>query len=357
MPLWPGRRAPKMALGLDIGRSAIKVVELARSPQGLLTLTQCARAAVPLGSVVDGHIERLEPLAGVLRELVQRTGVRSRRVAMALPTKHVILRKIRLRGGMSEDERALHVESVAAGFVPFPVKDLALDYSVMGPVHGSASEVEVLIAAARRDRVEDRLAVAEAAGLTPIILETESNASQLALQAWHRRRGNPQATDVLSLVDLGFESTTMRVVAGQDILFEREQSWGARRLVDRLMRECGLNEEQAGSGLLSGDLLRATCAHIVAEHVDATVRELDRLLQFFYAGAPGRRLTSMVLAGGAAGVDGLASRVADAIGVPTLVMNPFEHMELGPGVEASSLSGQSGAFLQACGLALRSFES
>lgn len=357
MPLWPGLRAPRMALGLDIGPSTIKVVELARSAQGALTLTRCARAAVPVGAVVDGQIERLDALAAVVRDLVRRTGVRSRRVAMALPTKNVILRKVRLRADMSDEELAVHVESEAAGFVPFPVEDLALDFSVVGPAPGSAGEVEVLIAAARRDRVQDRLALAEAAGLEPVIVETESNASQLALQAWQLRGGRAQASEVLALVELGHESTTIKVVAGDDILFDREQAWGARQMVDRLMRECGLNEEQARLGQLSGDLPAAYRERIIPDHVNATARELDRLLQFFYAGAPGRRLKAIVLAGGAAALEGLAGRVGEATGVQALVVDPFEHMKLGPGVDVRNLGGQAAVYLQACGLALRSFES
>lgn len=350
-------KAPRMALGLDIGPSTVKLVELARSGRDEWTLSTHARATVPGGAVVDGQIERLDSVADAVRDLVRRAGVRSRRVAMALPTKNVILRRIRMRSNMSDEEMAVHVETEAANFVPFPVDDLALDFNVIGPAAGSASEVDVLIAAARKDRVQDRLALAEAAGLEPIILETESNASQLALREWQRRGGRLQPDETMALIELGHESTNLKVIAGEDILFEREQAWGARQLIDRAMRQFGLNEEQARAGQLVGELPAAYAAELVPDHANATAREIDRLLQFFYAGTPGRRLSGIVLAGGAAALDGLASRVSDATGVQAVVIDPFEHMLIGPGVDRRTLTGQSAAFLQACGLALRSFES
>lgn len=357
MSWWSGLKASRMALGLDIGPSMVKLVELSRSGGGEWTLDTLGRAPVPNGAVVDGQIERLESVADAVRDLVHRSGVRSRHVVMALPTKNVILRKVRLRSNMGDEELAVHVESEAAGFVPFPVEDLALDFTVIGPAPGSASEVDVLIAAARRDRVQDRLALAEAAGLEPIVVETESNASQLALREWQRRCGRLQPDETIALVELGHESTNLKVVAGDDILFEREQAWGARQLTDRVMREFGLNVEQARAGQLSGDLPAAYQAEWIPQHANATARELDRMLQFFYASVPGRRLTGVMLAGGAAAMDGLAARVAEATGLSAAVIDPFEHMVIGPGVGRQSLAGSAAGYLQACGLALRSFES
>lgn len=357
MRLWPSLKGNRTALGLDVGPSTVKIVELIRSGQDELTLNGCGRAPLPPGAVLDGQIERLDAVAAVVRDLVVRMQVRSKRVVMALPTKNVILRKVRMRSNMSDEELAVHVESEAAGFVPFPVEDLALDFSVIGPVMGSAAEIEVLVAAARKDRVQDRLALAEAAGLEPVVIETESNATQLGLRAWQQRGGRLDATQTIALVELGHESMNLKVVAGEDVVFDREQGWGARQLLDRAVRELGLNEEQARLGQLTGGLPPAYFAQLVPDHVNATARELDRLLQFFYAGAPGRRLSGVFLAGGGASLEGLTASVSDATGVQAQVIDPFEHMRLGAGVDMRSLNGHACSYLQACGLALRSFES
>lgn len=357
MAWWSGLMGSKMALGLDVGPSTVKLVELARSAQGVLTVNRCARAALPPGGVVDGQIEHFDAVAGVVRDLVARSQLRAHRVVMALPTKNVILRKVRLRSNMSDEELAVHVESEAAGFVPFPVEELALDFTVVGPVMGSASEIEVLIAAARKDRVQDRLALAEAAGLEAVVIETESNASQLALTAWQQRGGRTAASETVALVEMGHETMNLKVIAAGEVLFEREQGWGARQLLDRSVREFGISEEQARMGQLTGDLPPAYAAQLVPEHVNATAREIDRMLQFFYAGSPGRRLSSVVLAGGAACLDGLARGVSEAAGVAAVVIDPFEHMRLSSDVDMRQLAGQGCAYLQACGLALRSFES
>lgn len=356
MRFWPNLMGSKAVLGLDLGPSTVKLVELARNRQGAYTLNAFGRAPLPAGTVVDGQIEHLEAVVTVVRELLDRHEIGARRVVMALPTKNVILRKIRLRSNMSEEEIAMHVESEAAGFVPFPVEELALDFSLVGPAPGSASETEVLIAAARRDRVQDRLALAEAAGLEPIVIETESNASQLALRSWQLRGGRVPAAETVALLELGHEAMRLKVIAGEDIAFEREQGWGAKQLLERAVRELELTEEQVRIGQLTGDLPPAYGAQFVPEHVNATAREVDRMLQFFYAGAPGRRLGTLVLAGGAAGLDGLAHAVNMATGVQASVINPFDHMVPSASVDLRMLAGQASAYLQACGLALRGFE-
>lgn len=356
MAWWSGLMGSKLALGLDVGPSAVKLVELARSRQGALTVTRCARAPLTPGALVDGQIEHFENVASTVRELVARSQVRARRVVMALPTKNVILRKIRMRSDMSKEELAVHVESEAAGFVPFPVDELSLDFSVLGPVAGSALEVEVLTAAARKDRVQDRLALAEAAGLEPVVIETESNASQLALGGWQIRSRSSAPSDAVALVELGHETMSVKVIAAGEILFEREQGWVARQLLNRNLRELGMDEDEIRMGPLNAGLPRAYVEQLVPEHVGATAREVDRSLQFFYAGSPGRRLSGLVLAGGAASLEGLAASVSQATGISAQVIDPFEGMRLGPDVDRRQLAGQGCAYLQACGLALRSFE-
>ena len=132
------------------------------------------------GWVVDGNIEKFDEVAEALRRLVRKAGTRTKRAALALPGSAVITRKISLPAELDEDQLEIQVEAEAAQLIPFPLTDVALDFCVIGPSSTAAGYQEVLVAAARKEKVNDRQGVAEAAGLQPVIVDVEPYASRLA---------------------------------------------------------------------------------------------------------------------------------------------------------------------------------
>lgn len=180
-------RQAEPLMGLDISSSSIKLVELGlmdkrMPPQRLLNndhvadpshwvLERCAMETLDRPWVVDGHIEQLEPLAEALGRLLQRCGTTTKRVAMALPPSSVITKKINLPAGLNDAEMEAMVQVEANQYIPFPLEEVSLDFCVVGPSAASAADVEVLIAAARREKVQDLQALAESVGLDPVTVE------------------------------------------------------------------------------------------------------------------------------------------------------------------------------------------
>src|SRR5918993_1680720 len=167
-------------LGLDISSSSVKLVELGRDKAGNFVLERCAIEPLERGWINDGNVEKFDEVADAMRRLVKKSGTRTKNVAMALPPSAVITKKIILPGGLSESELEIQVESEANQYIPFSLDEVSLDFCVMGPSAGSAGDVEVLIAASRKEKVQDRQGLAEAAGLKPVIIDVESYASRLA---------------------------------------------------------------------------------------------------------------------------------------------------------------------------------
>ena len=150
------------------------------------------------------------PCAGWSRK----SGTRTRNVAMALPPSAVITKKIILPGGMSEQELEIQVESEANQYIPFSLDEVSLDFCVIGPSANSAGDVEVLIAASRKEKVQDRQGLAEAAGLKAMILDVESYASRLAAGAPDRAACPTRAgTPMVALFEVGASTTSMQVHA------------------------------------------------------------------------------------------------------------------------------------------------
>ena len=173
-------RQPAPLLGLDISSSSVKLVELGRDKDGSLVLERCAIEPLERGWITDGNIEKFDEVADAVRRVVKKSGTRAKNVALALPPSAVITKKIVLPGGMSEPELEIQVESEANQYIPFSLDEVSLDFCVVGPSTSSAGDVEVLIAASRKEKVQDRQGLAEAAGLKPVIIDVESYASRLA---------------------------------------------------------------------------------------------------------------------------------------------------------------------------------
>ena len=165
-----GRKHPPL-IGLDISSSSVKLVELGRSASGEMVLERFATESFEKGWITDGQIEKFDEVADAVRRVVTRSGSKTRDAVLAMPQSAVITKKIMLPAGLRDEEMELQVEAEANQYIPFSLDEVSLDFCVIGPSPTSVGDVEVLIAASRKDRVQDRQGLAEAAGLRPVILD------------------------------------------------------------------------------------------------------------------------------------------------------------------------------------------
>src|SRR5213082_3592093 len=164
-------------IGIDIASTSLKLVELSDAGKGAYRLERYAIEPLPKDVVTDGNIANLDQVSDGLKRAWKRLGSRNRHVALALPAAMVITKKIIVPAGQQEEELELTVEAEANQYIPFALDEVNLDFQILGPASTSADEVEVLIAASRKEKVEDRVAAAEAAGLKPRIMDVESYAT------------------------------------------------------------------------------------------------------------------------------------------------------------------------------------
>ena len=161
-----GRKHPPM-IGLDISSSSVKLVELEQSASGEYVLERFASESFEKGWITDGQIEKFDEVAEAVRKVVAKSGTRTKHVVMAMPQSAVITKKIMLPAGLREEELEVQVETEANQYIPFSLDEVSLDFCVIGPSATSVGDVEVLIAASRKNLVQDRQGLAEAAGLKP----------------------------------------------------------------------------------------------------------------------------------------------------------------------------------------------
>lgn len=350
-----GTKNPPL-IGLDISTSGVKLVELSEVGKNELRLERYAFEALPRGAIVDGNIENIEQVAEAVRRIWKKSGTRAKNVALGMPPAAVITKKIVLPAGMSELELELHVESEASQYIPFALDEVSLDFDVIGPSANSPDDVDVLLAASRKEKVEDRVAVAESAGLKPVVMDIESYAARSALERINAGLPKAGKGQIIALFQIGAQLTHISVVLDGQVIYEREQPFGGNQLTQDVVRTFGLAFEEAESKKKAGNLPANYEAELLVPFLESAAQEITRAIQFFFTSTPHARIDRLFLAGGCATIPNLVDIVASRTKIASAVVNPFAGMKLADGVREKQLRIDAPAYLVACGLALRRFD-
>jgi type IV pilus assembly protein PilM len=351
-----GSKARQLA-GLDISSSSVKMVELVESEKGGFRVERYAIEPLPRDAVVDGNISNLDAVTEGVRRLVRRFGPGVKNVAMALPASAVITKKIILPDGLREQEMELQVESEANQYIPFALDEVNLDFQVVGPAGGGSGEVEVLIAASRKEKVEDRVAVAQACGLKAVVLDIESLAVESSFELVSRQLPGGGAGKVVALIDIGASAMNVAVLRDGHQVYSREQAFGGNQLTQDIARQYGMSVDEAEAAKRSGSLPDDYARDLLRPFMDSLALEVSRALQFFFTSTQYNQVDHLVLAGGCAVMPGLAEVVGGRTQVETIVANPFAGMALSSKVRPKNLLADAPSLMVACGLALRRFDA
>ena len=333
----------------------MKLVELGRNRAGDLVLERCAIEPLERGWITDGNIEKFDEVADAVRRLLKKSGTRTRSVAMALPPSAVITKKIILPGGLSEKELEVQVETEANQYIPFSLEEVSLDFCVIGPSASSAGDVEVLIAASRKEKVQDRQGLAEAAGLKPVVIDVESYASRLAAGRLIERLPNEGKDVMVALFEIGAFTTSMQVIKNNDVLYDRDQAFGGAQLTQLIVRQYGFSPEEAESKKRNGDLPEDYESGVLRPFIESAAQEVARALQFFFTSTPHNKVDYVLLAGGSASLPGLTEAVTQQTSFACNLVNPFDGMQMGPNVRERKMRREAASYLTSCGLAMRRF--
>ena len=344
-------RKSKNLVGLDIGSSAVKLVELKESKDGRYQLVKAGMETLSPEAIVDGAIMDSSLVVETIVRLFAATGVKNQNMAVAVSGHSVIVKQIQLPT-MPEDELAESIHWEAEQYVPFDINDVYLDYVVLDP--GSAGDtMKVLLVAAKKEKVDDFKNVVTQAGRVPALVDYDA----FALQNCYEVNYGIDATRVIALVNIGASVMNVNILAQGQTVFWRDITFGGNQFTESLQKAFSLNFEQAET-LKKGEPVagqsRQSIEPVLRGVSEDAAAELQKTLDFFQATSGADKVDSVVIAGGGAKVARLDEVLRDKFGIPVEIMNPFRSIPaLDRAADPTWLGDVSPALAVAVGLGLR----
>ncbi len=348
-------RTPPL-IGADISSSSIKMVEIAEAGKGVYRVERYAVEPLPKDSVVDGNINNLDAVSEALKRCHKRLGSGVKNLAMALPNAAVISKKILVPAGQPEEDLELQVETEANQYIPFALDEVNLDFQVLGPAPNNPDDVEVLIAASRKEKIEDRIAAAEVAGLKAVVMDVDIFAAQTAFELIASQFPDKGKDQNIAIVDVGATMMNVNVLRNGQSIYMREQPFGGNQLTQEIQNRFGLSPEEAEAAKRAGGLPESYESEVLQPFMDMLALEVARALQFFFTSTQYNQVSHVVMSGGCAAIPGIDVAVTKRTQVNTVIANPFANMALSSKIKPKNLTQDAPSLMVACGLAMRRFD-
>jgi type IV pilus assembly protein PilM len=254
---------------------------------------------------------------------------------------------------MREEDMEAQVEAEANQYIPFSLDEVNIDFQILGPAANNPDEVEVLIVASRKEKIEDRVAVAEGAGLKALVMDVESYATEAAYSLVANQLPNAGREQTVMIADIGAAMMHVNVLHDNKSIYTREQSFGGGQLTQEIQSRFGLSLEEAEIAKRRGGLPDSYELEVLQPFMLSIATEIARALQFFTSSTQYNRVDHIVLAGGCAAIPALDVAVQSHTQINTVIANPFNGMAINAKLKQQQAISDAPAMLIACGLAMR----
>jgi type IV pilus assembly protein PilM len=318
----------KGLVGLDIGSSAIKAVELKAGGKGgaEYQLVNIGLEPLPPEAIVDGAIMDSGAVIDAIQRVFSAQKIKTTDVATSVSGNAVIVKKISLPQ-MSQEELAESIHWEAEQYIPFDIQDVSIDYEVVG--EGSGGNMDVLLVACKKDKISDYSSAITQAGKNPALVDVDV----FALQNCYEVNYGIDPGRVVALLNVGASIMNINIVKGGTSIFNRDIAVGGNQYTDAIQKDLNLSFDQAEALKKGGRVEGAAPENLhpilqaVSENI---VLEIQKTFDFFKATSSEDRIDRIYLSGGTAKVHGLRDLVADRFEAAVELLNPFNNVTYNP---------------------------
>jgi type IV pilus assembly protein PilM len=317
----------KLAVGLDIGSSGVKLVQL-KEKKGAYALVAFGTAPLPPEAIVDGALMNSAAIVSAIQELVAQQKVKTKEVAIGVRGHSVIIKKISLPR-MTQEELDESIQWEAEQYIPFDVKDVNIDTQILTPEGDAAGQMDVLLVAAKKDMINDYTSVCAEAGLTATVVDVDAFAVQNAYEANY-----PVSTDeTVVLINTGAAVANINIISRGVTTFTRDITMGGNAFTEEIQKQLNISYDEAEALKVGG---QGETDAVVPQEVERVIQgvaeqmagEIQRSLDFYAATAADSRIARIFLSGGTARIPALFKVIEARAGVPVEILNPFKSIEI-----------------------------
>jgi type IV pilus assembly protein PilM len=338
-------------IGLDIGTSAVKMVEIDRSKKGVV-LDYVGVAPLPDAAIVEKSVKKPDAVGAAINSLLQNSKTRTKQVSTSLSGKAVIIKQVSMTS-MGDAQLEKQIEMEAEPYIPFDIKDVNLDFFIMGDRPEKEGTMEVVLVAAKKDYMEEYLNLLSSLNLTPVVVDVDPFALEVMYEFCYP---NVQE-EVVALVNVGASTININILKSGASQYTRDLPLGGDSISREIMRFFEVDYNCAENIKRGADLDRVNPRNlrkIFQRSVDYFVTELQKILDFFSTNVSYDPIQKIFLSGGAAHTYGLASTMESELNIPVEIIDPFRSLSVNEKVfDMNYLNAVGTSVAVAVGLALR----
>jgi type IV pilus assembly protein PilM len=313
-------------VGLDIGSSAVKLCVLKETKRGL-ELQAFDHTSLPPETIVDGALMNATVVADAINELLNRNKVRHKETALSVSGNTVIIKKITLPL-MTQEELEESIQWEAEQYIPFDINDVFIGFEVLAP-RTEQGQMDVVLVAAKKEMINDYVAVCHETGLNPMVVDVDA----FALQNMYEVNYGFHENETVVLLDVGNSVVSMNVVTEGITVFTRDLSIGGSDITEEIQKQLNITYREAemykmgqspGGG--GDEVLPQEVENIIQNKAEDMANEIQRSLDFYAATAADSNVDKIVASGGTAAIPSLIRTISRISGVPAEVANPFRNI-------------------------------
>ena len=311
-------------IGLDIGSSSVKLVELKKISRGFQLLNFGISPIHP-EAIIDGAIMDSQAVVSAIKSLLEATRIRSKAVATSISGNSVIIKKIMLPQ-MTEEELEESIQWEAEQYIPFNITDVNLDFNVLRRSEADQAQMEVLLVAVKKEMIEDYSSVIVEVGLKPVIIDVSS----FAVQNMYEMNYDVGEDECVVAVNVGANVMNINIFKRGISIFTRDVAFGGNQFNEEFQKRFNISYQEAEPLKLGGTISKEVSTEERNEIMEAVTRSLvgeaQRSLEFFSATSGEEKIDKIALCGGCAKLKDITVEIEDQIGIPAEVVNPFKRI-------------------------------
>ncbi|AKJ06653.1 pilus assembly protein PilM [Archangium gephyra] len=323
----------KLALGLDIGSTSVKMIllkEQRKRGQVSYALQSFGMKPLPPEAIVDGALMNSTAIVQALQELMTELKIKNKEVAIGVSGHSVIIKKIQMPR-MSQEELEESIQWEAEQYIPFDVKDVNIDTQILDAGGNDATgQMDVLLVAAKKDMINDYTTVVSESGLQPVVVDVDA----FAVQNMFASNYDVPDKETVVLINAGASVVNINIISNGITVFTRDVTIGGNQFTEEIQKQLNVSYEEAEALKIGGT--RGDSDAVVPQEVERVLLgvaeqvagEIQRSLDFYAGTAVDANFTKVYLSGGTAKIPALFKTIETRVGVPVEILNPFRKIDV-----------------------------